>query len=81
MRGENGERVTACIVLKQKYQPLDPPDIKFFLKTYLSPSKMPKEYIFFDELPKSSTGKILERELEKQIMEMRWKIRRKEKEG
>jgi long-chain acyl-CoA synthetase len=65
---EYGERVTACIVLKQKDQPLDPADLKAFLKTRLSPFKVPKEYLFLDELPKSSTGKILKRELKKDIL-------------
>ena len=66
---EYGERVTACIVLKQKDQQLDPADLKVFLKTHLSPFKVPKEYVFLDELPKGSTGKILKRELKKQIMD------------
>lgn len=78
---EYGERVTACVVPKQKEQVPDPADLKAFLKTCLSPFKVPKEYIFLDELPKSSTGKILKRELKKQIMEMRGKSERKEKEG
>lgn len=65
---EYGERVTACIVLKQKDQPLDPAELKAFLKTQLSPFKVPKEYLFLDELPKSSTGKILKRELKKNVL-------------
>jgi long-chain acyl-CoA synthetase len=78
---EYGERVTACIVPKQEGQPLDPSDLKAFLKIHLSPFKVPKEYIFLDELPKGSTGKILKRELKKQIMEMRGKSKGKENKG
>ncbi len=64
---EYGERVTACIVLKEKSRPLDPVDLKAFLKTHLASFKVPKEFIVLDELPKGSTGKILKRELKKQI--------------
>jgi long-chain acyl-CoA synthetase len=64
---EYGERVIACIVLKQKDQRLDPANLKSFLKTHLASFKVPKEFIILDELPKGSTGKILKRELKKQI--------------
>jgi long-chain acyl-CoA synthetase len=66
---EYGERVTACIVLKQKDQQPDPASLKSFLKTHLSPFKVPKDFIILEELPKGSTGKILKRELKKQIMD------------
>lgn len=66
---EYGERVTACIVLRQKGQQLDPMELKSFLKTHLAPFKVPKDYIFLDELPKGNTGKILKRELKNQIMD------------
>ncbi len=66
---EYGERVTACIVLKQKNVQIDPAELKSFLKSQLAPYKVPKEYIVLDELPKGSTGKILKRELRKQVME------------
>jgi long-chain acyl-CoA synthetase len=65
---EYGERVTACIVLKQKGQPVDPMELKSFLKTHLAPFKVPKEFIILDTLPKSSTGKILKRELKNEIV-------------
>lgn len=66
---EYGERVTACIVLKQKGQQLDPVELKSFLKVHLASFKVPKDFILLDELPKGSTGKILKRELKKQIMQ------------
>ena len=68
---EYGERVTACIVLKQKDQRLEPASLKSFLKTHLASFKVPKEFIILDELPKGSTGKILKRELKKQITDMK----------
>ena len=66
---EYGERVTACIVLKQKGQQPDPMELKSFLKTHLAPFKVPKDYIFLGELPKGNTGKILKRELKNHIMD------------
>jgi long-chain acyl-CoA synthetase len=66
---EYGERVTACIVLKQKDQTLDLTELKSFLKTHLAPYKVPKDYIFLGELPKGNTGKILKRELKSQFLD------------
>jgi len=66
---EYGERVTACIVLKQKDQRVDPMELKSFLKAHLAPFKVPKEFIILDELPKGSTGKTLKRELKRQIID------------
>ncbi len=66
---EYGERVTACIVLKRKDQPLDPMELKSFLKNHLASFKVPKDFIILDELPKGSTGKILKRELRKQVID------------
>jgi len=64
---EYGERVTAFIILKEGQQ-LDPVPLKSYLKTKLSPFKVPKEFIAVDDLPKSSAGKILKRELKKQVL-------------
>ena len=58
---------TACIVPKQENRLLDLGDLKSFLKTCLAPFKVPKEFIILKELPKGSTGKILRRELKKQV--------------
>jgi len=66
---EYGERVTACIVPKQKDWKIDPASLRSFLKTHLSSFKVPKDFILLEELPKGSTGKILKRELKKQIMD------------
>jgi long-chain acyl-CoA synthetase len=66
---EYGERVTACIILKQKGQQLDPVELKSFLKVHLASFKVPKDFIILDELPKGSTGKILKRELKRQVMD------------
>jgi long-chain acyl-CoA synthetase len=62
---EWGERVTAFITPKPG-QKVVPEELKTFLKTRLSPFKVPKEYIILNELPKSPAGKILKRELKKE---------------
>jgi acyl-CoA synthetase (AMP-forming)/AMP-acid ligase II len=41
------------------------------LKSHLAPFKVPKEFIVLDTLPKSSTGKILKRELKEQMVQQR----------
>jgi long-chain acyl-CoA synthetase len=64
---EYGEKVTAFIIPKQG-QEVDPSQLKSYLKTKLSPFKVPKEFIVVNDLPKSSAGKILKRELKKQVL-------------
>ncbi len=61
---EWGERVAAFIKLKPGNKVSDN-DLKQYLKTLLSPFKIPKKYVFMDEMPKSPAGKILKRELKK----------------
>jgi len=65
---EWGERVTAFIAPKPG-QKIVPEELKTFLKSRLSPFKVPKEYIVVSELPKSPAGKILKRELKKEYLE------------
>jgi long-chain acyl-CoA synthetase len=64
---EWGERVTAFICPKPG-QKIVPEELKTFLKSRLSPFKVPKEYIVVSELPKSPAGKILKRELKKRFI-------------
>jgi long-chain acyl-CoA synthetase len=63
---EWGERVTAFIVPRPG-KSFDVEDLKVFLKKHLSAFKVPKKYIIVDEMPKSPAGKILKRELRKQM--------------
>ena len=63
---EWGERVTAFIVPRGG-RSLVPEKLKLFLKSRLSPFKVPKAYIAVSEFPKSSTGKILKRQIKKQF--------------
>ena len=64
---EYGERIVAYMVPKQR-QEIDPVALKAYLKTRLSPFKVPKEFIIVSELPKSSTGKLLKRELKSRAL-------------
>jgi long-chain acyl-CoA synthetase len=61
---EYGERVTAFIVPRKGHQ-IDPVFLKDYLKARLAGFKVPKEYIAVEELPKSSAGKLLKREIRK----------------
>ena len=63
---EWGERVTAFIVGRQGAE-IDPEALKAFLKARVSSFKVPKEFRIVSELPKSPAGKILKRQLRKDI--------------
>jgi long-chain acyl-CoA synthetase len=63
---EWGERVIAVIVPRPG-RSVVPEELKIILKKHLSPFKVPKEYFIVDEMPKNATGKILKRELRKQM--------------
>ncbi|MEE9420244.1 MAG: AMP-binding protein [Desulfatiglandaceae bacterium] len=65
---EYGERVTAFIIPKEG-RDLDPAALKAYLKERLSPFKVPKEFVKVPDLPRSSTGKILKRELKKEVLD------------
>jgi long-chain acyl-CoA synthetase len=65
---EWGERVTAFIVPRPGHSVV-PEELRSFLKSCLSPFKVPKEYFAVSELPKSAAGKILKRQLKKQFLE------------
>jgi long-chain acyl-CoA synthetase len=65
---EWGERVAAFIVGKPGHL-IVPEELKSFLKSCLSPFKVPKEYVAVSELPKSPAGKILKREVKKRFLE------------
>ena len=62
---EYGERVVAFIVSDQRH-PLDPAQLKNYLKTRMAGFKVPKEFVMVDRLPKNNAGKLLKREIRKQ---------------
>jgi len=59
---EYGERVTAFIIPREGHE-VDPASLREFLRARLAGFKVPKEFIVVDELPKSSTGKLLKRKI------------------
>lgn len=65
---EYGERLVAYIVPKSGNM-IDAVRLRVFLKNRLSPFKVPKEFVMVSKLPKSSSGKLLKRELRRQVME------------
>ncbi len=62
---EWGERVVAFVV-PGPGQNVVAEELKLYLRTKLSPFKVPKEYIVLADLPKSPAGKVLKRELRRQ---------------
>ncbi|HEY3275132.1 MAG TPA: AMP-binding protein [Syntrophorhabdaceae bacterium] len=63
-----GEKVAAVMVAKEG-KTIVKDELKAYLKSRLSPFKVPKEYIIVEELPKSPAGKILKREIRKRLAE------------
>lgn len=59
---EYGERVTAFIIPREGRH-VDPAPLKDYLKARLAGFKVPKEFIVVDDLPRSSAGKLLKREI------------------
>jgi acetyl-CoA synthetase len=66
-----GEIVKAFIVLKQEITPSAAlqEEIQNFVKTRLAAHEYPREIEFVQELPMTTTGKIMRRELRKMDME------------
>ena len=64
---EWGERVAAFLVPREG-SAVATDELKAFLKGRLSPFKVPKEFTLMADLPKSPAGKILIRELKKEIL-------------
>jgi acyl-CoA synthetase (AMP-forming)/AMP-acid ligase II len=57
-----GQRLKAVVVLREGSS-LSEADIKAHVKSNLAAYKVPREVEFMDELPRTSTGKVLKREL------------------
>lgn len=62
---EYGECVTAFIVSPGKTEP-NPDNIRQFLKERLTGFKVPKAFVFVDDLPKNNAGKLLKRKIRDQ---------------
>jgi long-chain acyl-CoA synthetase len=64
---EWGECVTACIIPKPDTS-LDKDKLKAYMRSRLSPFKVPKNFLAVNDFPRSPAGKILKRELRKTII-------------
>jgi acyl-coenzyme A synthetase/AMP-(fatty) acid ligase len=68
---EMGEKVKAWVILHEGYEPTSElaKELQQHVKATIAPYKYPREIEFIEELPKTSSGKILRRELRKQEKE------------
>jgi fatty-acyl-CoA synthase len=57
-----GQRLKAVVVLRDGKR-LSEDDVKAHVKSNLAGYKVPRDVVFMDELPRTSTGKVLKREL------------------
>jgi acyl-CoA synthetase (AMP-forming)/AMP-acid ligase II len=58
-----GQRLKAVIVRKGPPTSLSEKDVQDYVKKNLAGYKAPRDVVFMDELPRTSTGKVLKREL------------------
>jgi fatty-acyl-CoA synthase len=58
-----GQRLKAVIVRKGPPAALSEKDVRDYVKANLAGYKAPRDVVFMDELPRTSTGKVLKREL------------------
>ncbi len=56
-----GQRLKAVIVKKGE---LSEDEVRYYVKNHLAGYKQPRDVVFVDELPRTSTGKVLKRELQ-----------------
>ena len=59
---EFGQRLKAVVVLREGHE-LEADEVKRYVKSNLAGYKVPRDVEFVDELPRTSTGKVLKREL------------------
>jgi fatty-acyl-CoA synthase len=59
---EFGQRLRAFVVTQGSKKPSEK-DLKAHVKKNLAGYKVPREFVFLDELPRNATGKVLKREL------------------
>ncbi len=56
-----GELVVSCIVVRRKN--LESTELAAFLRQHISPYKVPRRFVFLDEIPTSDRGKVRRKEL------------------
>ena len=64
------ERPIACVVLHDKYEgKVNKEELQAFLEPQFAKFWLPDDYLFVAEIPKTSVGKFLKRELRKQVLD------------
>src|SRR3954470_13800384 len=63
-----GQALKAFVVASGSQKP-DESELKKYVKSNLATYKVPKQFVFLDELPRNQTGKVLKRELVEQTEE------------
>jgi acetyl-CoA synthetase len=60
-----GQVPKAFVVLREGYEPNDEmaDQLRAHVRTRLAPHEMPREIVFLDDLPRTTTGKIMRRAL------------------
>jgi fatty-acyl-CoA synthase len=58
-----GQRLKAVVVTRDG-ETLTEKEVKDYVKSNLAGYKAPRDVVFLDELPRTSTGKVLKRELQ-----------------
>ncbi len=53
-----GDKVVACLVVREGFRPTGA-ELRTFCRERLAPYKVPKDWVFFDELPKNALGKVV----------------------
>ena len=61
-----GDRVVACVVRRPPHAP-EEGELRAFVRERLAPYKVPKNVLFFDELPKNALGKVVKPTLVAQL--------------
>ena len=65
-----GERVVACVVRAPAAIALDEAALRAFAKERLAAYKVPKDVLFFDDLPKNALGKVVKPALLARVVEL-----------
>lgn len=60
-----GERVVACVTPRTGRESIDAETLRAFVREHLAPYKVPKQVLFFPELPRNALGKVVKPDLAK----------------
>ncbi len=64
-----GERVVACLVLRDAAEPIDPEALRAHTRAWLAPYKIPKSFVFMTDFPRNALGKVKKADLRGWLLE------------